>query len=239
MRISLQPAFVLHHRPYRETSLIVDLLTQEHGRIAVVARGVRTERSKNRAVLQCFVPLLVSWQGKSELMTMVSAEASGLPLQLRGDCLLGGFYLNELLMRVLQKQDSHPQIFHIYQQTLEMMQGKELQQHYLRIFEKRLLEELGYGLQLEYCIADKTPFSPEKYYYFHPDLGFERYENEEDIALQRSVFSGASLIALANEKLEWENELRDAKRLMRLALAPLLGNKPLQSRKLFIEVETT
>src|SRR5207253_3115583 len=108
MRISLQPAFILHHRPFRETSVLLDVFSEEYGLVSLVAKGVRTHRSKLKALLQPFVPLLVSWQGKSELMNLVSAEARTTPFQLHGDCLLSGFYLNELLVRLLQKEDPHP-----------------------------------------------------------------------------------------------------------------------------------
>lgn len=238
MRIALQPAFVLHHRPYRETSLLVDLLTQDHGRITVVARGVRTERSKNRALIQPFTPLLVSWQSRTELGTLTAVEANAVPVQLRGDCLLGAFYLNELLMRVLHKHDPHPELYAIYHKTLLELQGQTLEQKTLRIFEKRLLDEIGYGLHLECSIRDRTAFSAEKYYYFYPEQGFQLCEDPEK-AQAGTLFSGKCLLALAAEVLEDPALLREAKRIMRMALAPLLGSQPLHSRKLFIEVETS
>lgn len=230
MRVSLQPAFVLHHRPYRETSMLVELFTKEHGRISVIARGVRTQKSRIRALIQPFVPLLVSWQGKTELMTLGSIETNQTPIMLKGDCLLSGFYLNELLMRVLHKHDPHPELYTIYHETLLELQSDQLQHKTLRLFEKNLLEALGYGLQLQYDIE------PEKYYCFFPEQGFKIYQDNDDIN-QALIFPGKSLIALANETLADEESLRDAKRLMRLAFAPLLGSQPLHSRKLFIEVE--
>ncbi|MHB1946752.1 MAG: DNA repair protein RecO [Gammaproteobacteria bacterium] len=236
MRIAIQPAFILHHRPYRETSLILDLLTQDHGRLSVIARGVRTARSRTRALLQPFTPLLVTWQGKSELMTMGSVEAQGAPIQLRGDCLLSAFYLNELLIRILHKHDPHPKLYTIYQETLLELQDAQLAQKTLRLFEKKLLEELGYGHQLQYDISHGNPFVAEQNYQFFPEQGFELYQ-EGCIVAEAFIFSGKSLIALEKEQLDDEQSLRDAKRLMRLLLAPLLGSQPLQSRKLFLEVE--
>lgn len=229
MRITLQPAFVLHHRPYRETSLIVDLLTKEHGRISAIARGVRTPKSRTRSLIQPFTPLLVSWQGKSELMTLTTIETNEAPYWLKGDCLLSGFYLNELLVRILHKHDPHPQIYTIYRNTLLELQNPQSIEKTLRIFEKKLLEELGYGLQLQYDIH------PEQQYCFISDQGFTIYQNE-DIAQVR-IFSGKSLLAFAAETLDTPDSLRDAKRLIRLALAPLLGQQSLHSRKLFVEVE--
>jgi DNA repair protein RecO (recombination protein O) len=226
MRVIHQPAFILHYRPYRETSLLLDLLTQDHGRVALISRGVRKTRSPLKALLQPFNPLLVSWQGKTELMTLTAAEMNGAPAQLRGDCLLSGFYLNELLVRLLQKQDPCPHLYRVYQNTLVELQADRLQQKTLRIFEKRLLEELGYGLQFQSIVA-------EKYYQFNPEQGFELHNHE----VNNRVFLGKSLLALADEQLNDPESLRDAKRLMRMVLAPLLGNQPLHSRKLFVEVE--
>lgn len=234
MRISLQPAFILHHRPYRETSSLLDIFTAEYGRVSLIARGARTSRSRLRPLLQPFIPLLLSWQGRSELMTLVSAEANGASLQLRGDCLLSGFYLNELLVKVLQKQDSHPRLYTIYYQTLLELQGAKLQQKTLRLFEKKLLEELGYGLQLQHDFLTGEELLAEEYYQFYPEQGFKRYESFLSSAqVEERGFKGKNLLALAKEQLDNEESLRDAKRLMRLALGSLLSFQPLYSRKLF------
>src|ERR1700722_1412373 len=103
MRIALQPAYILHNRPYRETSVLLDLLTYEHGRVTAIAKGVRQSRSRLKSILQSFTPLLISWQGKGELVTLVATEPNGCPTRIKGECLLSGLYLNELLMRVLPK----------------------------------------------------------------------------------------------------------------------------------------
>lgn len=226
MNISLNPSFLLHTRPYRESSLLLELFTKDHGRIALVARGVRKNRSRLRPLLQPFIPLLISWQGRGELMNLIDAEANGPSINLSGDHLLSGFYLNELLMRVLQKQDPHPALYTIYQQSLLELHEKNRLEKTLRLFEKKLLDELGYGLQLEHTI------SAEKHYHFYPDAGFKLSEVES----LPTIFSGRSLLSLARNELDDETSLKDAKRLMRLALAPILGSQPLQSRKLFTEV---
>ncbi len=235
MRISLQPAFILHHRSYRETSLLLDVFTKDYGRIALIARGVRKNRSRTRPLLQPFHPLLISWQGKTELMTLQIVEPQGVPITLQGECLLSGFYLNELLMRLLQKQDPHPQLYTIYQETLLELQQSHLQQKYLRLFEKKLLTELGYGLQLQYSIPDGNPFLADRLYRFYPEQGFERCESHQNIS-QSTFFLGKHLIALAREELNDEESLREIKRLMRIALGYLLGPEPLQSRRLFTGV---
>ncbi len=233
MRITLQPAFILHHRAYRETSLLLDLFTESYGRLSLVARGVRTHRSKLRSLLQPFVPLLVSWQGQSELMLLNSVESNGIPCQLRGDRLFSGFYLNELLVRALQKNDPHPQLYTIYHHTLLELQGVKLEQQTLRLFEKKLLEELGYGLQLERDFFTNDPIVAEQFYQFYPEQGFKQ---SKQTAGDKMQFKGHSLLAFAKEQLNDEDSLRDAKRLMRIALTSLLGFQCLQSRKLFKEV---
>lgn len=232
MQATLQPAFVLHHRPYRETSLLLDVFTQDFGRISLIARGVRTSKSVLKALLQPFTSLIISWKGKSELMTLTSAEPSGLAFHLKGDCLLSGFYLNEILIRVLQKNDPHPILFETYQQTLAELQSPVLDQKILRYFEKKLLQELGYGLQLEHDIISAKPILADKYYQFLPELGFILCENNTHSTLGM-LYSGRSLIALAKEQLDDPECLREIKRLMRIVLAPLLGAQPLHSRKLF------
>ena len=225
MRITFQPAFLLHLRPYRETSAILELFTRDYGRIAAVARGVRGPRSQLKSLLQPFSPLLLSWQGKSDLMTLVSAEANGIPFHLRGDCLLSGFYLNELMIRLLQKQDSHPELYTVYHETLVELQAQTQPEKTLRYFEKKLLEALGYGLQQQ--------IEAEHFYRYVPEEGLVMWEGE---LVGADIFSGKSLLALLEDALSDETSLQDAKRLMRLIISQLLGGKPLASRKLFIEV---
>jgi DNA repair protein RecO (recombination protein O) len=228
MRVSLQPAFILHHRPFRETSVLLDIFSEEHGRISLVAKGVRTHRSKLKALLQPFVSLLVSWQGKNELMSLVSVEANGPPFQLRGDCLLSGFYVNELLVRVLQKQDPHPRLFSHYVSTLHALTMLPLNQSILRIFEKKLLEEIGYGLQWHEDFSTRQPLMPDKYYQYHPGNGFKQINDQ-----QVGGFKGESILAFAHELLTTQEYLQDAKRLMRMVMTTLLGHQNLQSRELF------
>jgi DNA repair protein RecO (recombination protein O) len=235
MRILLQPAFILHHRPYRETSLLLDVFTKEHGRVTLIARGVRNSKSKIKPLLQPFFPLLLSFQGKTELMTLNTAEPQNIPIPLQGECLLSGFYLNELLMRLLQKYDPHPQLYTIYHNTLLELGQQILHQKHLRLFEKKLLDELGYGLQLNHSIPDRKAFLTDQLYRFYPEQGFMLYEGHENQP-QGTIFSGKSLLNLAAEELNDENSLQEIKRLMRIAIGILLGQEPLQSRKLFTGV---
>lgn len=225
MRILLQSSFVLHQRPYRETSVLLDIFSYDYGRLSLMARGVRQQRSAWRGLLQPFFPLLLSWQGKTELMNLTAAETHANLVRLSGECLLIGFYLNELLMRLLHKHDPHPALFTLYHHTLISLQQEPFSQKTLRYFEKKLLDELGYGLGLS------DDIQAEAYYEFHPQHGLIR----QDAPMPEKNFSGKNLLAFFHEKLDDEHSLREAKRLTRLALSPLLGEKPLHSKKLFME----
>jgi len=234
-RITLQPAYVLHRRSYRETSFLVELITPEYGRLTVLAKGVRKTRSTTQGLLQPFIPLLVSWAGKAELMNLSHVEANGILKNLHGECLFAGLYLNELLMCLLQKWDSHPGLFVAYKKTIEALQASKLEQKVLRSFEKYLLEELGYGLLPKSDITLQQTFSSDKFYRFTPELGFVL---SESTIQNGNLFSGKSLLAIAKENWQETNSLLDAKRLNRLVLAPLLGARPIHSRKLFMQLDS-
>ncbi|OGO95563.1 MAG: DNA repair protein RecO [Coxiella sp. RIFCSPHIGHO2_12_FULL_44_14] len=228
-RVVLEPAFILHRRPYRDTSWIVDLFTLHHGRIAAVARSARGPRSRYRGALELFVPMWVSWWGRRELKTLGHVECQGNSTALQGEALLCGFYLNELLMRLLQREDPYPPLFTTYQEALGQLMGNRGQtQAVLRCFEKKLLYELGYGLMLTQEVGIGTPIHAEHYYQYIPDNGFSRCE-------PRAVphfFSGRSLIALQEEVFQDTQVLQEMKHLMRLVLTQHLGDRPLKSREL-------
>lgn len=227
--VLLQPAYILHRRPYRETSFLVDIFTQDHGRLTVVAKGVRKPRSASPGLLQPFNPVLISWAGKGELMTMTQVEIRSAAKPLSGESLFAGFYLNELLMALLQKWDPHPSLFAVYEQTLLNLHSG-LEEKSLRSFEKFLLEDLGYGLLPKSTAALSVMLASEKHYRFIPEQGFVL----ADTIAGGNVFSGKSLLAIANEDWQDNDVLYDAKRLMRLILTPLLGNKRIYSRKLYL-----
>jgi DNA repair protein RecO (recombination protein O) len=231
-QVLLQTAFVLHRRAYRETSFIVDLLTKDHGRVSVVAKGVRKPKSSSVGMLQPFTSLLVSWVGKGELMTLSQVDVMDAPARLHGECLFAGFYLNELIMALLEKWDPHPALFLIYAKTLSALQTPQLEESALRIFEKRLLEELGYGL-----LSKEQTFEPDKYYRFIVDHGFVVSELGDIAKAKAAIFSGRSLIALANEVWQDAASLADAKRLNRMMLASLLGGRAIRARELFQSLE--
>src|SRR5690606_35883758 len=149
MRLELQPAFILHVRPYRDTSLLVDFFTPTCGRVSAVARGMRQRKSTARVLLNPFTRLLISLQGKSELKLLTAVESDNRFFNLQGEQLYSGFYLNELLMRSLPVLDAHEQLFGFYEQSLMALQAGQDLEPVLRSFELELLAELGYGVDFE------------------------------------------------------------------------------------------
>ena len=228
MRVSLAPAFVLHTRPYRGSSLLVELLTQDYGRIVGLAYAARRGKSPMRGLLQPNTPLLVSWSGKTELMKFSKIEARGLPYALSGAACISGFYVNELLMRLLHRHDPCPTVFALYQQVLVGLDAAESVQEVargLRIFECALLPALGYGFALNAVADTGVAVQPAEFYAFVPGHGLRRVE--------RDGFLGAHLLAMHQQAWDDPHVLSAAKRLMRVAYRGLLGPKPLKSRSLF------
>lgn len=233
-RVNLQPAFVLHARPFRDTSLLVDLLTSAYGRFTLLARGIRARKSRLRGMLTPFNPLLVSWAGKTDLPTLTSAEPSGLAYNLLGNRLISGLYLNELLTHLLHRHDPHPGIYHCYQKTLIDLQNGVSEHLILRGFEKQLLADLGYGLLLDQTAAGE-PILSEDSYYFEFGVGLKLSASSSNDT-QRNEFKGKSLLALHRNELLDADEIRDAKRLLRLAIGALLGPKSIKSREIFLKI---
>lgn len=225
---TLQHAYLLHRRPYRETSLLIEAFTASAGRIALIAKGARAGRKGHAAILQPFQPLLISWTLRGEVGTLTAVEPREQRVTLSGTALFSGFYLNELLMRLLARNDPHPELFDSYEKTLHLLSEPTQAEWSLRLFERDLLESLGYGLLLEQSV-DGRQIQPHINYCYHLEHGPAPVGAQER-CLQ---VSGATLLALASGEMPSEQARRDAKRLMRAALGLYLGNKPLQSRELF------
>ncbi|HVE43867.1 MAG TPA: DNA repair protein RecO [Gammaproteobacteria bacterium] len=230
-KVLLQPAYVLHRRLYRETSYLVDLFTVDHGLVTAIARGVRKQRSQTAGLLQPFVPLLVSFAGKTDLMLLTHAEAHGPVVNLVGQCLFAGLYVNELLSCLLQKWDACGEVYHLYTQVLAGLTSGMLEQKILRSFEKSLLQQLGYGLLPTSEQELQRVFSADKHYAYLPHVGFTE---SHVFGSEPHVFSGKSLLAFAREEWDDATVLKDAKRLIRIALSALLGGRMLYSRQLFV-----
>ncbi len=231
--VDLEPAYLLHLRPYRDTSVLVELLTQEWGRIGAVMRGVRgggKRANQRRALLQPFTPLLVSWSGRGELRTLLDCDGrAGLPLG--GQHLYAGLYVNELTMRLLHRDDPYPELFDRYQRCLAGLCESAAMEPLLRSYELYLLEALGYGLVLDSDAGSGLPLSPDSWYRYQPELGLVAC-NADELQAGALAYRGCDLLAICAG--EWhEPALKCAKRLCREALQPLLGTEPLRSRELF------
>lgn len=235
MRVSLQACYILHQRSLNETSVILDALSLVHGRVSLLAKGVRMPRSRWRGLLRPFTPLLISWSGKTELMSVSAAEPAGAPFNLEGSALLSGIYINELLIRLLPRHDVYSEVFRAYSQVLSALQSPNSREAGLRYFEKTLLAELGYGFSLE-KETNGRHISAEHHYAFIPGYGFSRCETDQS---KYEVFSGKSLLALHYDQLQHLEDLRAAKRLTRLAINHLLAGKPLRTREFFYTVSST
>jgi DNA repair protein RecO (recombination protein O) len=224
-----QPAFVLHCWPYRETSLIVEAFTLDHGRLALVARGARRPRSELRGLMQAFQPLLLSWSGRSELKTLIRAEwRGGLP-RVQGRGLLCGFYLNELLLKLLPREDAHPALYVAYEAALAELAAGGEQASLLRRFELGMLAELGYAPLLVRDADTGMPLDPGASYHYVFDRGPRRID-ADPMAAGPSV-RGRTLLALAQGSYPDAETAAEAKRLMREMLDHHLERRGMESRR--------
>jgi DNA repair protein RecO (recombination protein O) len=230
MRVFQEAAFVLHATRYRETSLLLEIFSRHHGRIGLVARGASRPKSGLRAILSPFLPLTVNWSGKGELATLGAAETDAAAFVLVGEALFCGLYMNELLVRVLHRHDPHESLYDRYVASLLRLQGTDAVAETLRIFEKHLLQQLGYGLVLEHDVAENLPIAAEVVYDYIPERGPVALRSSEATGVR---VRGATLLALTTERITDPDLLHESKQLMRACLAPHLGDRPLHSRKLF------
>lgn len=224
-----QRAFVLHARPYSETSLLLDFFTEHQGRVRVLAKGASSRRSALKGVLQPFTPLLARWGGRGEIKTLRSAEPVSLGLPLTGLMLYSGLYINELLSRVLAHETDYSTLFYDYLQCLQWLAGATgSPEPALRRFELALLTHLGYGVDFLHCAGSGEPVDDAMTYRYREEKGFIA-----SVLLDRYSFTGRELRALAAREFPDVDTLRAAKRFTRMALKPYLGGKPLKSRELF------
>ena len=229
-RVWLTPAFVLHHHAYRDTSRIVEAFTAEHGRLSLFARGVTGAKCKLGSVLRPFQRLLVSWSGRTDACRLVGAELDGPPAALPPQRLMSGFYLNELLLKLTVRGDPNPAIFALYAEALAALAAGGDEEPGLRRFEKRLLGELGYGLQLAHY-GEGQPIDATGYYRFQPQSG-----PEPCVAEAPGAVYGASLADLEAEVFADARSLRDAKRVLRAAIDACLDGRPLASRQIMSDL---
>lgn len=224
-----QRAFVLHSRPYSETSLLLDFFTEGEGKIRLLAKGARRNRSPLRGCLQPFTPLLIRWGGKGEIKTLINADPVSLALPLSGTVLYSGLYLNELTARVLEFGTPYSSLFFDYLSCLQILAASEQTPEYaLRRFELALLSYLGYGVDFLHCAGSGEPVADNMTYRYREEKGFIG-----SLVVDQLSFTGKQLKALASREFPDADTLKAAKRFTRIALKPYLGGKPLKSRELF------
>lgn len=228
-----QPVYVLHTYPFRETSLVVELFTREFGRISAIAKGARRPRAAMRGMLQSFQPLVATWSGKSELKNLHGVEWRGGLHVLHGQALICGFYLNELMLRLLPREDPHEALFEHYEEALRALaQGAE-QSIVLRRYEKRLLQELGYALPLTHEADSDAPLDPQQWYCFVIERGPVRQEADET-GVQ---LLGKTLLDMGSDDYSDPQTQQQSKQLMRALVSHYLGEKPLHTRQLLIDLQ--
>lgn len=243
-RVDGQAAYVLHLHPYSETSLVVDVFTRDHGRVPLLARGARRPRSAMRGMLMSFQPLELGWFGGGEVKTLANVEwLGGMPL-LGGRCLLLGYYLNELLLKMLPREDPHGALFDAYAAALRALAAGAADAPELRRFEKTLLKELGYGLTLDVEMETGLPVLAEREYTYLIERGpVARVPGEQRTGSGDTTpaavpgLRGKTLLDMAADDYADPRTRIESRQLMRQLIAHHMGGKPLQSRRVFIELQ--
>ncbi len=238
-RIANEPAFVLHSIPYKETSLILDVFTRQHGRMALIAKGAKRPHSALRPVLQRFQPLLISWSGKSELRTLTKSEWVGGTPSLVGDALLCGFYLNELLVKFLAREDEYETLYDRYSETILALSNLESEskglEEILRPFELVLLQQTGYAAALDRCVESNLPPLADEDYVYQPERGVRPYQSDDPG--HWPVLSGRVLLDMATGNFSDPQTLSESKQLMRFLLGLHLQDQVLMTRQILIDLK--
>ena len=228
-----QPAYVLHTYPYRETSLIVEVFSRDFGRLPLMARGARRPKSAVRGLLLSFQPLSLSWFGKGELRTLHSAEWQGGQPLLQGTALICGFYLNELLLKLLHRDDPHEQLFLYYQETLQELARRTDYAAVLRRFEMNLLKELGYALTLDHDADSGAAIEPDMPYRYV----FERGPVRQKTGQNGVELLGKTLLDMADDDYGDPVTLQQSKALMRALINHYLGEDTLHTRQILKDLQ--
>ncbi len=233
-RTEREPAFVLHSYPYKETSLIVEAFTRHRGRVGLLARGARRPRSAMRGSLLAFHPLRLSWSASAELGTLLAAEWSGGQAALAGMGLMCGFYLNELLLKLLPREDAHEALFDVYAVSVARLAAREDHAAVLRGFERRLLTELGYAPLLERDAGSGQPVEPARRYVYEPERGPLAANGD---AVQALTVGGQTLLDMARDDYTRAETRDEARRLMRWLIAARLSGQALNTREMLRELQ--
>jgi len=234
MKYFHQPAMVLHTRPYTESSLLIDIFARDHGRFMLLSKGARRQKSALRGVLAPFQPLLVSWSARSQLGILTNAEVRGYTPKPTGDCLQSCYYLNELILKLLHRFDPHPDLYEYYESAVhQLISETKDPSELLRIFEKRLLQEIGFALILDHdCETGEVIQKDVEYQYFS-----NRGPMARSVSSEGSVrVSGKTLEALNSERIVSPLERTQARNLTRTLIQDLLGNKSLRTRRVMMNL---
>ena len=235
-RVTDEPAFVLHSIPYKETSLILDVFTRSHGRMALIAKGAKRPHSVLRPVLQRFQPLAVSWSGKSELRTMTKAEWLGGVPPLVGDALLCGFYLNELLVKFTAREDSHEELYDEYARTVHLLgQDPKDLEPILRPFELALLKETGFAAALDRCVDSQSLPEDDEHYVYQPEKGIRKLQADDPG--HWPVMTGKHLRFMSDKNYSDPETLSQSKSLTRFLLGLHLPDQAMMTRQILIDLK--
>ncbi len=227
-----QDIYILHTYPFKETSLIAELFSKNHGRIPVVAKGARRPRSSLRGMLQSFQLLQATWSGRGEIKTLHNIEWCDRFLQVDGNALICGFYINELIMRLLPREDTHKKLFDFYHHTMTVLARGINLEEVLRRFELKLLQELGYEVPLK---EDENGDSiiADKFYIYEAEYGASEISKTNNGV----KIYGQTLIDMAKDEYKEDNTQLQSKQLMRYLISHYLGDKPLNSKQLFTNLQ--
>ena len=233
MNVELSPAFILHQRLYRESSVLLDVFSEQYGRINLIAKGVRGSKRNHTGLLQLYQPLLLSWVGRGDLYTLTAIEMDKAAYILQAELALCGLYINELLVKLLPLNVPEIDVFKAYHTVLSALQNSDNMEISLRLFEKHLLMYIGYGLILEHDVETGLAIEPQQRYHYQADSGLYSYKKGQD----GSSISGRSLQHLIIEQGFDQESLLEIKQLMRTVIHFYLGGKSLQSRQLFADLK--
>jgi len=229
-----QDGFVLHTRPYRESSLLVDVFCRGHGRFMLNAKGARRQKSGMRGVLMPFQPLLLSWSGRGQLQILTAAESRGHLPTLTGDALHSGFYMNELLLKLLHRFDEHDALFDQYDHAVKALANAGDVGRTLRVFEKSIMGETGFGLVLDHDADTGESIDAKARYRYIPEHGPVR----ESAGSDRGVsISGSALISLREEREPLDATRHEIRNLHRILIGCQLGRHEMRTRNVLLQVQ--
>ena len=231
-RILKQPSWVLHQRPYRDTSSIIDIFSRDFGRISIVAKGSRSPKSKFRGLLRPFLPMNLSWYSGKNLGNLTDIEVTEKPYNLTGDSLLSAYYLNELIIKFLLKDDSQVEIYDLYSRTISsLIQARDIAP-ILRIFELEFLRLIGYGLNLNFEAGTEFPVKSNLFYEYKPDVGLVISESKD----KPYVFGGADIKAINQRDFQSNKTIKTANKLLKSIITYHLDGRQLKTRKVLEEL---